>query len=415
MAKVKCPECKATVEVDPKPGATVECDECGKKFRLAAPKPAAATAGAAAGAKPTKRAAAPPDDDEDEDDEPVVKKPKKKKRKKAASMPGWLLPAIGGVTVIGGLIAVVVFVVVPTMKRGLLFDPLKAIQDDVDSVAVVHPKGVAGASGISAMAEQMKGGGSHYAPTPPEGYGFEAGHVTEATRVTKGLKTFYIIHFEWTAKPTTPAVATHRDVPIREDKPKHLDKPRYVVVGGKDMCLYETVEDAKEGIDRMLDSKKAGFRPDPKYAGYFTRAPGDMREIFTEKKGTEIAKPKTVYAELSYKDYDYDVTYTLDYGTKEAAEAAKKTVEESRKATRKEIDAWWKKTREDNPGFEGNPFFNVEGLLNKELQIDGSKLVMKVPFSKASHGASMPLVHQCFNMGDAPFAGFKDLMEGMGK
>ena len=34
MVKVRCPGCQATVEVDPKDGPGVECEECGKKFRL---------------------------------------------------------------------------------------------------------------------------------------------------------------------------------------------------------------------------------------------------------------------------------------------------------------------------------------------------------------------------------------------
>lgn len=404
MVKVRCPGCQAAVEVDPKAGPVAECDECGKKFRLAVKKPASAAAGAATATK--RKPTAPADDDDDEDDEPVQKKPKKKKRSKSSGPPIWLMPVVG-VVVIGAIAATIIFVVVPTMKRGLLFDAMAAITDDMDSVAVVRPKAVSGASGMMAMVETMKGGGSHYAPTPPEGYGYEPGHVTEAMCVKKGLKQFHIIRFEWTAKPTTPPVETHRGVPIRKDQPKHLEKPRFVVTGGRDMALFDSVEDAKAGVDRMLDSKKAGYFPQPKAAAFFTRTPGKVNEIFTEGKGPEIDKPKSVYVELSFKDHDYATTYTLDYGTPEAAEKAKKSIVECRKAVRKEIEEWWKK----NPDHEGNPFFNVEGLMNKELEIEGGKLSMRVSFSKAYVGPNMPLIREAFRMGDAPFGGATDLMD----
>jgi hypothetical protein len=416
MVKVRCPGCQATVEVDPKAGPVVECDECGKKFRLAVKKPAAAAAGAATATK--RKPTAPADDDDDEDDEPVQKKPKKKKRSKSSGPPIWLMPVVG-VAVIAAIALTIIFVVVPTMKRGLLFDAMAAITDDMDSIAVIRPKAVGGASGISAMVETMKGGGAHYAPTPPEGYGYERGHVTEALAVKKGLKQFHIIRFEWTAKPTTPPVETHRGVPIRKDQPKHLEKPRFVVTGGRDMCLFDSLEDAKAGVDRMLDSKKPGYFPQPKAAAFFTRTPGNMQEVFldhsrdmlTASKIPEIDKPKTVYVELSFKDNDYAVTYTCDYGTPEAAEKAKKSIVECRKAVKKEIEEWWKK----HPDQDGNPFFNVEGLMNKELENEGGKLSMRVPFSTAHVGPGKPLIREAFQMGDAPFGGITDPLDDMKK
>jgi hypothetical protein len=401
VAKVKCPGCKADVEVDPKKGQTVECDECGKTFRLAVKKPAAA--GAAVAGAPRK-AAPPPDDDDDDDDEPVKKVKKKKKvRRSSSGPPVWLFPVIGFV-VIAAIALTIVFVVVPVMKRGLLFDPMVAITDDVDEIAVVRPKGVSGASGMSAMMETMKGGGSHYAPTPPEGFGFEPGHVVEAIRVKKGLKGFYIIKFGWKARPSTPAVATHRDVPIRSDQPKHLDKPRFIVTGSNEMALYDTVEDAKAGIDKMLDGKKAGYCPEPKYAAYFTRTPGKMQVIFTNGMGPDIDKPKTVYAELDYKEYDYKVVYTLDYGTPEAAKAAVESVKKCHEGVRKEIGEWWKK----NPEHVGNPFDRVETLMGKPIETDGGKVIFVLAFSKASAGPGLPLMHHAFSMGDAPPGGFDD-------
>jgi hypothetical protein len=404
MAKVRCPSCKAAVETSGGPGAVVDCDECGKKFRLAAPK-AAAAAGA------PRRSAAPPDDEED-DDEPVVTKPKKnKKRKKSAGLPPWLLPAAGGVTFLTAAVLTIVFVIVPTMKRGILFDVMKAISDDHDSIAVVRPKAVSGASGISAMAEQMKGGGSHYAPTPPEGYGYEPGHVTEAIHVKKGLKSFYILRFGWAARPTTPAVAFHRDVPIREDKPKHLEKPRYVVTGRDELALFESVDDAKAGIDRMLDSKKAGYYPQPKAAAYFTRAPGKMQDVFTTGMGPEIDRPKTVSVELSYKDYDYAVTYTLDYGSPEAVSKALKSIEECNKKVREEMAEW----RKANPYAEQDPFTRVDRLMHLPKEAQGNTLVMRNPFSNASSGPAMPLINECFRMGDNYWAGAEDLLGGVGK
>ena len=400
MAKVKCPGCQAAVEVDPKKGPTVECEECGKTFRLAVKKPAAAVANGAP------RKPAPPPDDDDDDDEPIKPKKKKKKVRRASSGPPiWLFPVIGLMVVVG-IALTVVFVVVPTMKRGLLFDPMAAITDDVDSVAVVRPKGVSGASGISAMSETMKGGGSHYAPTPPTGYGYETGHCTEAMKVKKGLTEFHILRFEWGAKPTTPAVATHRDVPIRSDKQKHLDHERFVVCGRNDIALFGSVEDAKKGIDTMLDNKKTGFYPQPKNAAFFTRTPGDMREIFTTGMGksVEIDKPKTVLVELSYKDHDYSVTYTLDYGSPEAVTKAQASIKKCFEAVRAEIKAFWDK----NPLADGNPFFTVDTLMNLPLQTDGGKLILVRKFANASSGPGMPLIREAFMMGDAPPGGYDD-------
>lgn len=403
MVKVRCPGCQATVEVDPKDGPGVECEECGKKFRLAVKKPAAVN-----GVK--KSAPPPPDDDDEEDDEPVQKKPKKKKsRKKSASIPGWLLPVFGGVTVVVGIILVVVLVVIPTLKRGALLDLLTAVPDDADSIAVVRPKGVTGASGNRQLEVGM-GGGSHYAPTPPDGYGMEPGHVTEAIRVKKGLKVFYVISADWKPRPSMGAVTTHREVPIREDKPKHLDKPRYVVASSSALALFESVDDAKAAIDKMLDNKKPPYVPHPKFASYYSRSPGKMQEIFTEGRGPDIAKPKSVMVELSDTDDDVSVTYTLDYGTPEAAAAAKSSIEACYKVVDEEIAKWWK----DNPYHEGaSPYVQYDKLKYTPKEIDGGKLTMKVKVSHISKGAAMALIHECFNMGDAPFKGFEK-MPGLG-
>jgi hypothetical protein len=406
MAKVKCPGCQAAVEVDPKKGPTALCDECGKTFKLVVKKPA--PAGAAAPSAPRK-AAPPLDDDEDEDDEPVRKVKKKKKSRKSSGTPIWVFPVVG-VAVLAGIIATIVFVVVPTMKRGLLFDPLASITDDVDTIAVVHPKDVSGASGMSAMSESMKGGGSHYAPTPPEGFGWEPGHVSEAIRVTKGVKSYHIIYCHFAAKATTPPVATHRDVAIRADKPKHLNKERFVVAGRNHLALFDSLEDAKAGIDRMLDNKQTGFYPKVKWAAYFTRTPGKMQDIFTTGMGPDIDKPKTVYVELSYKDTDFKVTYTLDYGSPEAVEKAKASIKKCHEAVRAEIAEFWKK----NPLADGNPFFVVDGLMNLPLETEGGKLILVRKFAKTAEGPSFPLIREAFAMGDAPSGGFDD-DEMMGK
>jgi hypothetical protein len=423
VATVKCPGCKSVLKIDPTDGPDFECDECGKRFRFS-PKPASAPAAAAA---PKKRPAPPPPDDDDEneeeeDEEPARRRrrrPERRVRKRSKGMPAWVLPVSG---VVAALLCVVLFFVFfgKSLAEGmsrLSADAMKAVPPGAEQIIIVRPKGLAGVSG-STVGETLAGGGRHYVPEPPSGYGYEAGHMDEFLQVVADGKQMQIMRFIWKAKPdgSAPVAEEYKGFRIRTDVRKGKSE-RYVVASGTDLIVCSTVDACKAAIDAMTTAKEVSPDIPPKASGehgtpaaYITRRPFSVKKQLHGDFGDDVPPAKFISAITTLKDINYWVDYTFTYDSPEAAAAAKEAWMKARSTAGKII---YDKTNEMLNNLEPgqDPFAHIKKNFTPELSVDGSSIKFKVTFSKLPSLQSQLLVSHCFAVGgdfDAP-GGFLNL------
>ena len=423
VATVKCPGCKSVLKIDPADGPDFECDECGKRFRFSG-KPAAAPAPAGARSSsapaPKKRSAPPPpaddEDEEEEDDEPARRRrrrPERKVRKRSKGMPGWVIPVAGAS---GLLLCVVLFFVFfgKSLAEGvsrMSADAMRAVPEGAEQIIIVRPKGLAGVSG-STVGEALAGGGRHYAPEPPSGYGYEAGQMDEFVQVAAAGKQIQIMRFIWKGRPdgSAPTVEEHRGFRIRKDVRK--GKPeRFVIASGNELVVCSALDACKTAIDNMLDSKGVSSDIPPKAPGdhgtpaaYITRRPFSVKKQLHGDYGDDVPPAKFISAITTFKDIDYWVDYTFTYESPEAAQAAKDAWMKARSTAGNIIaDKLIEMQNQLEPG--QNPFAQIQKNFTPELAVDGSSIKFKITFWKLTQLPGLLLMSHCFNVGndfDAP-------------
>jgi hypothetical protein len=280
---------------------------------------------------------------------------------------------------------------------------MKSIPADAELVLVCRPKGLSGISG-SSVADTLAGGGRYFAPKPPEGFGYEPGHVDEVVYVQRGPLKYKIIRFIWKARPdrTTQLITTHRGMSIYKDvlKTTQGEKTRTVVVMGSDVMLMENAEDAKAAIDRMLDAKGVAFPlPNRAPAAYISTKAPPLEKILCDGMGPKLPQPKVVHAVADLPDNNYSVNYTFEYESPEAAAAAKETIEKARKEVILEIGRI--KEKESHKWEVGaNPYSALETWLHETIEVSGSQLKMSKSFSKMPMLMSQRLVNLALNLGE---------------